>query len=76
MWQTMDTYLWPVQEWDYDHPQTLVYAPDVGIRIARCILSIDDYSDDSPIPRYSFTYDRDGWEIQPTHWMPLPSAPE
>ncbi len=72
MWQPIDTYPWPKTEWDYDIPSALVFAPNDGIRIARCILSID-YEGGK---EYRFEFDRDCYNIEPTHWMPLPEVPK
>lgn len=68
-WQPIDTYEKPTKEWDYDHPQALFYSKKQEIVIGRCVLMDSDENE------YSFTFDRDGLSIEPTHWMPLPNPP-
>jgi hypothetical protein len=69
LWQSIETYPLPTIECDLDYPKALFYSPKTGIVIGRCTLwDIED-------KKYSFQYDCDGFNIEPTHWMPLPPPP-
>jgi len=70
MWKPIDTYIKPTKEWDYDFPRALFFSAKTGTVIATCVLTDEDTGE------VRFSYDCDGFEIIPTHWMPLPDAPE
>ena len=69
MWQPIETYIRPTEEFEYLHPRALFYSPKTGVVLGRCILW------DKEEGRFDF-YDRDGYEVLPTHWMPLPEPPK
>ena len=69
MWMPISTFKKPTTEWDYDQPKALFFSEDTGPVIGRCVLR------DSDDKEYGFYYDRDGLELTPTHWMPLPANP-
>lgn len=65
-WQPIETYPKPDKEWDLDWPSSLFYSKQTGVVIGHCIRRRS---------RHHFEYS-DGWSFEPTHWMPLPDAPE
>jgi len=70
IWQPFDTYPKPTIEWDVlDQPKAMFWSKETGPVIGRCILT------DAEDKTYQVYYDRDGLEIQPTHWMLLPKDP-
>lgn len=70
VWQPIETYKKPIMECDLDFPKALFYSKKTGIVIGRCVLW------DEEEKKYTYSYDCDGFTIEPTHWMPLPNEPE
>jgi hypothetical protein len=70
MWQPIETYEKPTKEWDFNFPYVLFYVPEMGVVMGRGILR--DREKEDHIYLRSF----DGWIIEPTHWMLLPSKPQ
>lgn len=68
-WQPIETYKKPKKILDITWPKALFYSREDGIVIGRCLML-----DDDPVT-YVFHFGREGLEIKPTHWMPLPKAP-
>jgi len=69
MWQPIETYQLPTEEWDFGFERALFFSKETGIVIGCCILQ------DQEEREYVFLYDRDGLRVTPTHWMPLPQMP-
>lgn len=70
MWRKIETYPLPRKIFDYDQPKILLYSKQTGGVVGLCV-KVDDEPEE-----YNFQYDRDGLEITPTHWMPIPELPE
>ena len=70
MWQLIETYVLPTEEWSYDYPKAMFYSKTHGILIGRCVLI------DAEEKEYSFWYDHGCLSFKPTHWMPLPEVPK
>ena len=62
----------PIETAPRDGMEILAYREYSGITIASWADWIS-YSDLDPKSRWE---NRDGFEIHPTHWMPLPKPPE
>jgi len=71
-WRSIDTYILPTEEWDFDTPKILCCDNKGNIVIARCIAS--KCWEDEPM-KYRYEYDSEGFTIIPTHWQPLPLPP-
>jgi len=69
-WQTIDTFPYPTEEWDFTTPSYLFFDSQLGCTIGVCILT------DKEDKHFSFQYGYDAHKFKPTHWMPLPKAPE
>jgi hypothetical protein len=68
-WQPIETYQKPTKELDIEFPKALFYSEKTGVVVGICYLT------DEEDGTYSFQYERDGLNIEPTHWMPLPKPP-
>lgn len=68
-WKTIESFPYPIEELSNYTQEYLLYSPKVGIVIGSCTLL------DAETKEFSFTFSSESWDIEPTHWMELPSVP-
>jgi hypothetical protein len=67
--KTIDTFPYPKQEWDFQHPSFLLYDLRLGWVIGACLLT------DEEDQTFEFRYGCESHLVKPTHWCELPPKP-